>query len=64
MMYQTILVPVDGSRRAEAILSHVLHLAKQDNARVVLLKVEEEPIMLDRDEVIDVAIQIRVSSNQ
>jgi nucleotide-binding universal stress UspA family protein len=55
MMYQTILVPVDGSRRAEAILSHVLHLAKQDNARVVLLKVEEEPIMLDRDEVIDVA---------
>jgi nucleotide-binding universal stress UspA family protein len=55
MMYQNILVPVDGSRRAEAILSHVLHLAKQDNARVVFLKVEEEPIMLDRDEVIDVA---------
>jgi nucleotide-binding universal stress UspA family protein len=55
MMYQTILVPVDGSKRAEAILSHVLHLAKQDSARVVFLKVEEEPIMLDRDEVIDVA---------
>ena len=54
-MYQTILVPVDGSKRAEAILSHVLRLAKQDDARVVFLKVEEEPIMLDRDEVIDVA---------
>jgi nucleotide-binding universal stress UspA family protein len=53
-MYQTILVPVDGSRRAEAILSHVEHIAKRDNARVVFLKVEEEPIMLDRDEVIDV----------
>jgi nucleotide-binding universal stress UspA family protein len=53
-MYQTILVPVDGSKRAEAILSHVEHLAKRDNAKVVFLKVEEEPIMLDRDEVIDI----------
>ena len=53
-MYQNILVPVDGSRRAEAILSHVEHIAKRDNARVVFLKVEEEPIMLDRDEVIDI----------
>jgi len=53
-MYQTILVPVDGSRRAEAILSHVEHIAKRDNAKVVFLKVEEEPIMLDRDEVIDI----------
>jgi nucleotide-binding universal stress UspA family protein len=53
-MYQTILVPVDGSRRAEAILSHVEHIAKRDNAKVVFLKVEEEPIMLGRDEVIDV----------
>ena len=54
-MYQTILVPVDGSRRAEAILTHVEHVAARDNAKVVFLKVEEEPIMLDRDEVIDVA---------
>jgi nucleotide-binding universal stress UspA family protein len=53
-MYQTILVPVDGSRRAEVILSHVEHIAKRDNAKVVFLKVEEEPIMLDRDEVIDI----------
>ena len=54
-MYQTILVPVDGSKRAEAILGHVEHLARRDSAKVVFLKVEEEPIMLDRDEVIDVA---------
>lgn len=53
-MYQTILVPVDGSQRAEAILSHVEHIAKRDSARVVFLKVEEEPIMLGRDEVIDI----------
>ena len=52
-MYQTILVPVDGSKRAEAILSHVENLAKSNDASVVFLKVEEEPIMLGRDEVID-----------
>ncbi len=52
-MYQTILVPLDGSRRAEDILSHAMHIAKADKAKVVFLKVENEPIMLDRDEVID-----------
>ncbi len=54
-MYQTILVPVDGSKRAEAILSHVEKLGRIQEARVVLLKVEEEFIFLERDEVIDVA---------
>ena len=54
-MYQTILVPMDGSKRAEAILSHVESLAKSSGAKIIFLKVEEEPIMLDRDEVIDVA---------
>lgn len=54
-MYQTILVPVDGSKRAEAILSHVESAAKSNHAKVVFLKVDEEPIMLDRDEVIDMA---------
>jgi nucleotide-binding universal stress UspA family protein len=54
-MYQTILVPLDGSKRAEAILSHVESIAKSNNAKVFLLRIEEEPIMLDRDEVIDIA---------
>ncbi|MEE4265592.1 MAG: universal stress protein [Desulfobacteraceae bacterium] len=54
-MYRTILVPVDGSKRAEAILSHVESAAKNNDAKVVFLKVDEEPIMLDRDEVIDMA---------
>ena len=53
-MYQTILIPVDGSKRAEAILSHVESIAKSNDAKVFFLKVDEEPIMLDRDEVIDV----------
>jgi len=53
-MYRTILVPLDGSKRAEAILSHVELIAKQNNAEVIFLKVEEEPIMLHRDEVIDI----------
>ena len=53
-MYRTILVPVDGSKRAEAIFRHVENLAKGSDAKVVLLKVEEEPIMLGRDEVIDI----------
>ncbi|MDY0222504.1 MAG: universal stress protein [Desulfobacterium sp.] len=53
-MYQTILVPVDGSMRAEAILRHVENLAKENKSKVVLLKVEEEAILLERDEVIDI----------
>ncbi len=54
-MYQTILVPMDGSKRAEAIVSHVESIAKSNAAKVLFLKVEEEPIMLERDEVIDIA---------
>ena len=54
-MYQTILIPVDGSKRAEAILSHVENLGKIKDAKVVFLKVNEEAIMLGHDEVIDVA---------
>ena len=53
-MYKTILVPLDGSKRAEAILSHAESIAKSNNAKVIFLKVEEEPIMLERDEVIDI----------
>ncbi len=53
-MYRTILVPLDGSKRAEAILRHVKHIARQNKSEVLFLKVEEEPIMLERDEVIDI----------
>jgi nucleotide-binding universal stress UspA family protein len=52
-MYHTILVPVDGSKRAEAILSHVEHLVKGSNGQAIFLKVQEEEILLGVDEVID-----------
>ena len=54
-MYQNILVPLDGSKRAEAILPHVENLARCYNAKVVFLIVEEPPLMLEYDEVIDMA---------
>jgi len=40
-MYSTILVPLDGSKRAEAILPHAEELAQRFNAKVVLLQVLE-----------------------
>ena len=40
-MYNYILVPLDGSKRAEAILPHVEQLAKRYDAQVILLRVVE-----------------------
>ncbi len=40
-MYQTILVPLDGSKRAEVILPHVQEIARLYQAKVVLLQVLE-----------------------
>lgn len=46
-MYRTILVPVDGSKRAEAILPHVEELARRYDAKVVFLQVvERTPIII------------------
>jgi nucleotide-binding universal stress UspA family protein len=38
-MYKTILVPLDGSARAELILAHVRDLASHMGSRLVLLRV-------------------------
>jgi nucleotide-binding universal stress UspA family protein len=38
-MYQTILVPLDGSTRAESILPHVENMALQSKSKVVFLQV-------------------------
>lgn len=46
-MYNTILVPLDGSDLAEAILLHVIELAQLFNADVVLLGVIELPHMVN-----------------
>lgn len=52
-MYKKILVPLDGSQRAEEILDPVENLAMGNGAKVLLLQVEEEPLMLGYDEVVD-----------
>ncbi len=43
-MYNKILVPLDGSALAEAILPHVCALAQCTSARILLLRVTYEPI--------------------
>lgn len=40
-MYRRILVPLDGSQRAEAILPHVIELAQCFAAEVIVLRVIE-----------------------
>ena len=40
-MYKTILVPLDGSDRAEAILPHAEQLAKLGNGKIILMQVVE-----------------------
>ena len=52
-MYKTILVPLDGSQRAEAILPHVEELALRYGAKVILLQIEEDVIMLGHVYAID-----------
>ena len=54
-MYKTILVPLDGSKRAEAILPHVEELALRFGAKVVFLRIEEDVMMLGYDEVVDLS---------
>ena len=58
-MYKTILVPLDGSKRAESILPHVTDLAGKYQSTVVLLIVEEPPLLIGYDEVIQVERYIR-----
>jgi nucleotide-binding universal stress UspA family protein len=40
-MYKTILVPLDGSRRAEAILPYVEELAQHFHSKVIFVRVVE-----------------------
>ncbi len=63
-MYQKILVPLDGSKRAEAILPHVEEMALRYEARVVLLQVEEEIFKLGYTEYVDVSSYEQVRLEQ
>ncbi len=46
-MYKKILVPLDGSSRAEKILPHVKNLAKVNNSEVIFLQVIRPIIVSD-----------------
>ena len=49
-MYKCILAPLDGSKRAEAILPHVEELALRFQAKLVFVRVvEPPPLILDHD---------------
>lgn len=45
-MYKTILVPLDGSKRAESILPHVEELALHYHAKLIFLQVVEPPPLI------------------
>ena len=59
-MYNTILVPLDGSKRAERILSHVEELARRLQARIVFLQVVEPTydVMDPHGTVMDINIEL------
>lgn len=40
-MYKTILVPLDGSKRAERILNHVEELSRRLDAKLIFLQIVE-----------------------
>jgi nucleotide-binding universal stress UspA family protein len=44
-MYKSILAPLDGSKRAEAILPHLEHLALRYDAQVIFLQVIEQTML-------------------
>ena len=50
-MYEKILVPLDGSKRAEAILPHVQALLEKNiQAKAILLKVVEPEVIHPHEE--------------
>ena len=55
-MYDTILVPLDGSKRAEAILPHVERMCRLCEADVILLQVVDPPAHIEVPEEFDMAL--------
>ena len=49
-MYDTILVPLDGSKRAETIINHVTGLAKKFKSKLILLTAIESDLFPDSGE--------------
>jgi nucleotide-binding universal stress UspA family protein len=65
-MHKTILVPLDGSSVAEAILPEATELARLQSAAVVLLQVVELPHLVDmpKGEAFDALPQLTVGDVQ
>lgn len=55
-MYNAILVPLDVSKRAEAILPHVEELAQCYDAKVIFLHVVEQPPLIVEPEGPNIAL--------
>jgi len=49
-MYSTILIPLDGSKRAEVILSHVEEMARKMGSRIILLTCVEQEVVYAGDQ--------------
>ena len=56
-MYQTLLVPLDGSPRAEGILPHVEKLALVFKSKVIFLQVVEPPLQFVNPSLYETTIQ-------
>jgi nucleotide-binding universal stress UspA family protein len=52
-MYKSILVPLDGSKRAEAILPHIENLCRLSGCKVIFLIVVEDFPTVGFDEAVD-----------
>ena len=46
-MYKTILVPLDGSKRAETILLHVEEIARRFKAEVIFMQIPESNVITE-----------------
>lgn len=59
-MYQTLLVPLDGSPRAESIFPHVENLATRFKSKVFFLQVVEPPLQFVNPSLYETTIQTDV----
>ena len=55
-MWEKILVPLDGSETAEAILPHVRRLLRRHDSEVILLRVAHPPIAEEQVTVIEASL--------
>lgn len=58
LSYERILIPVDGSLRAEHVLSYALHLARSHDARLMLAHVIKKPKVLNSSSLLDEEVKM------